>query len=127
MRFRSGHSSRLTPREQTSQWRGGTTNRDGYRLRIKPEGHPAARKYVMEHRLVMEETLGRYLQPHENVHHKNGIRDDNRPENLELWVKPQMSGQRVADLVEWEWVVREYPDLVRDELRRSAPAGLRAL
>jgi len=41
----------------------------------------------------------------------NGVRDDNRLENLELWVSPQPQGQRVADLV--AWVVAAYPDEVR--------------
>lgn len=70
---------------------------------------------ILQHRAIMEHQLGRPLESFENVHHKNGIRHDNRPENLELWTKPQPAGQRPEDLV--AWVVRYYPALVEAELK----------
>lgn len=58
-------------------------------------------KRQYQHRHVMEEYLGRELLPHENVHHLNGIKDDNRIENLELWSRSQPYGQRVSDKIPW--------------------------
>jgi len=75
--------------EKSSHWDGGKMmDSYGYVLIYSP-GHPHPRmmngtKYVLEHRLVMEKHLGRYLTKDEVVHHINEIRDDNRIENLEL-------------------------------------------
>lgn len=67
----------------------------GY-IRERVEGK---KQGILQHRIVMESMLGRSLLPGENVHHKNGIRTDNRPENLELWITSQPAGSRVEDLV----------------------------
>lgn len=74
--------------EKNYRWNGGTCKIGKY-LYIKSPNHPYKNsgRYVAEHRLVMEKEIGRYLTSNEEVHHKNGIKDDNRIENLELVIK----------------------------------------
>lgn len=84
-------------------WKGGrSVLPEGYVRVYAPEDDRAnLGRYMLEHKLVMETHMGRRLRPGENVHHKNGVRHDNRIENLELWVISQPQGQRAVDLVAW--------------------------
>lgn len=72
--------------EKGSNWKGGRKkNKDGYVLILNKE-HPKAERngcYIFEHVLVMEKHLNRYITDGEVVHHINGIKDDNRIENLQ--------------------------------------------
>lgn len=104
-----GRSMDGPPRPQRQRGTGNKTVH-GYIRKYAPD-HPnaSARGYVMEHVIIMSEILGRPLLPGENVHHKNGVRDDNRPENLELWVTHQPQGQKPEDLVAWaEEILERY-------------------
>ncbi|WP_209446402.1 HNH endonuclease [Streptomyces sp. MZ04] len=67
-------------------------------------------RIIAEHRVVMEREIGRPLERGETVHHINGVRDDNRPENLEIWYSPQPYGQRVEDLI--RYVVTHHRDVL---------------
>ena len=75
--------------KRSYHWKGGRVkDKFGYIQIWKPE-HPNAKiaGYIHEHRLVISESLGRPLESWEYVHHRNGIKDDNRLENLELLVQ----------------------------------------
>jgi hypothetical protein len=81
----------------------GHINTRGYRVLCKKD-HPnvqSAKGWIHEHIVVMSEHLGRPLVKGEVVHHRNGIKHDNRIENLELWHRPHPPGQRVDDKIEW--------------------------
>jgi hypothetical protein len=75
----------------------------GYVMLMGRWDHPNATKEgrLLEHVLVMSEHIGRPLRPQETVHHRNGIRGDNRIENLELWSGDHPYGQRTSDQVAW--------------------------
>jgi len=80
----------------------------GYIVRYEPTNPNAGPNgQVYEHRHVMSQRLGRPLRKGENVHHRNGKKHDNRPENLEIWASGQPAGQRVQDVAMWavKWLI----------------------
>lgn len=100
LRSRQGLSLDTPLREKAVRWvKRGDWFQDpaGYLCRSRRVN--GASRVVYQHREVMEGVLGRPLMDDETVHHKNGQRDDNRPENLELWSSAQPAGQRVEDKV----------------------------
>ncbi len=104
-------------REKNVNWKGGRIIHEGYVALYLPE-HPRAKSngYVLEHIIVIEKKLNRVLIKGENVHHINGVKDDNRPENLELWSTSQPCGQRVIDKINWAKEILElYKDFKENE------------
>ena len=112
--------------DRNPNWQGGKTmHKAGYRM-VHVPGHPRATRtgYVFEHIVVMEHVVGRYLVAGENVHHRNGIKDDNRPENLEVWTRPQPSGIRVVEAVAWaKELLRRHEPSALAETRQDRPHG----
>jgi len=115
----SGHSkscgclrSELQSARQTgsgnNRWSGGRRlDKNGYVILTHDKDTGERR----EHRIVMARHLGRKLYPDEMVHHKNGVRDDNRIENLELKIKAHGPGLSVEEARTWaREILNRYPE-----------------
>ncbi len=80
-------------------------SKSGYISVYMPE-HVNTKTYVLEHRLVMERYLGRYLKSWEMVHHKNGIKDDNRISNLEICIRKTHFGRVNCPFCEKDFLIK---------------------
>ena len=100
----------------SGEWK---TNSEGYVYR-NAWSDTGKSKRVFQHREVMETILGRPLTKGENVHHLNGMRNDNNPENLQLWVTSQPSGANLLDVMSW---MRDFIDRHSEDEARLIASG----
>lgn len=108
-RAKTGNVGEASPRKNALGQ--GSITPTGYRI-IK---YPGAEKHAYEHRHVMEQKLGRKLKRGENIHHRDGDKLHNHPDNLELWTVQQPSGQRVVDKAKWAVnFLRDHPEVLRE-------------
>lgn len=109
-RWLSGNDPNIDIRLRNPKGQGGY-NGNGYRFITKEHPnayHKSSKNRILEHVYIMSQHLGRPLYAKETVHHINGIRDDNRIENLELWSSSHPPGQRVLDKLKF---YKEYLEL----------------
>ncbi len=106
--------------KDAARWAGGRHQKEdnGY-IWVYSPGHPYATSghRVYEHRLVMEAHIGRYLETDEHVHHKNGVKDDNRLENLELLRNGEHQAKHMANSHDAD-ALREENAALRAEIER---------
>jgi len=94
--FQKGHPA--------TNWKGGITKWQGYSYIWKPNHHRALKLgYVNQAILVAEKMIGRLLKDNEIVHHINGIKDDNRPENLQVMTVKEHKRLHLKDNVHKRW------------------------
>lgn len=88
-------------------WKGGWfKDKWGYIYLYLPKHPNASRNYIAEHRVVMEKFLGRYLGSKEGVHHINGVKHDNRIENLAIIGRANHYGKVVCPFCQADFLIK---------------------
>ena len=102
-RFLNGFSPKdmARPFKGNGAWCDWYSNHSGYMESQRTNPETKKKEHRLQHRVVMENHVGRKLVKGENVHHLNGNRSDNRISNLEIWNTSQPPGQRIADKLKW--------------------------
>jgi len=116
-RFKKNGITTVEKWQQNGQTKAWHIDTRGYVVKYDPKNeHARGSGFVAQHREVMGIKIGRKLLKGENVHHLNGIRSDNRIENLELWAVNQPYGQRVKDLLAWADEINRIYKPIADKL-----------